>query len=206
MCEGWYRIMMCFSQRAFGLPRACVCCKDPWDKEKCEISLSVNALYEASGHALWLAHGVFGIKGTKTVDPGDVNWKSLQDFVSDFFDKKVTRETAVKRKEKKVKRERLLWPAEMVCMVDQSKVAAAGSGDFDASLQLAGGHFILWSWYLALFHAIQAQDLPLQSTGQVVTSIRSLVLSDILDQVARQSELRDPRTSCGCSFYGKRAA
>ena len=131
-----------------------------WLAEQCETSLRSTGLYEASGNALWLQTGTFSAS-PKELDQGDVNWGSLQQFKMAWFSKKASFKANVTRssgqKKVKVDKARLVWPTVMVCAV--SKIPDANKQYFDATLPLlATGQFILWSWYLALFEAIQAAD------------------------------------------------
>ena len=137
----------------------------PWCAEECSASLAVNALYEASGLALWLQTEAFAADGAKPkgvdplhVDVPDIAWKQLVMLEDSFFSQAALQKSFVQRGSKKMARERLLWPLPMICGVHQAKAAADAS--FDSSLKLANGHYILWAWYLAMFRALQ-QKAPL---------------------------------------------
>ena len=125
-----------------------------WDEEACKTSMKVNGLYEASGLALWLRSGIYSIGSGFDLDPGSVACKSIESFKNDFFSKEsamkaVTRRGAAKKQRQK---SRLLWPSTMVCGCPN--VADVEKPKVDGIFNLSGGHFILWSWYLALFEAL----------------------------------------------------
>ena len=133
-----------------------------WSAFQCETSLAVNAIYEATGVALWLQTGVFS---SHELPREDVNWQSLLRFMESFFSKRalfktnVTRSTGKGEGVKKMKgeRSRLIWPCAKVCKVDSVKQASAEH--FDAQLPLlCSGQFVLWSWFLALFDALTSNE------------------------------------------------
>ena len=88
----------------------------------------------------------------------DINWESLQNLQQGFFSTDVSLASAVVRgasaKRQKTQKKRLVWPCEMIAVVDQVSVAC--NDHFDACLELAGGHVVLWAWYLALFRALRS--------------------------------------------------
>ena len=113
--------------------------------------MQTTGLYEASGLALWLATEAFATASD------DVCWKDLLFFEENFFSKKVVFTASVTREKKKQRtRERLTWPCEMIALTESAKTVVRD--DFDAALHLAGGIFLLWAWYLAVFKALVAQD------------------------------------------------
>ena len=120
--------------------------------------MTTTGLYEASGLALWLKTGALD---APKLPADDVNWGNLLQFEEQFFSRAVCFKAHVSRganagKKQKVTRSRLLWPCTMVSAVDSLRSAA--QSNFEASLPLAGGCFILWAWYLAMFKALRAQD------------------------------------------------
>ena len=122
--------------------------------------MKVNGLYEASGLALWLRTGSFALSGSDACESGDVSIETLSKFVDNFFGKDSSMKASVQRGSKKsrVARERLLWPVEMICTVEPSQVESLSQEEgFDASLKLAGCHFVLWAWYFALLQALTKQ-------------------------------------------------
>ena len=122
-----------------------------WSKDDCETSMLTNGLYESSGLALWLATEAFAA-GTE-----DVCWQDLVSFEDAFFSKKVVFHTVVTREKKKQRtRDRLTWPCEMIVLTEN--VSAVLQEEFNSSLHLASGVFVLWSWYLAVVKALVAQD------------------------------------------------
>eukprot|EP00435_Cladocopium_sp_Y103_P014364 s1151_g3.t1 len=133
--------------------------KAPWTAEQCQVSMQVNGLYEASGLALWLRTGVYSTGASRDVNPGDVSFAALQKFEADFFSKDVALSCSILRGVKKQRQQkpRLLWPITMVCGVEavsdvENRVC------FDSCLNTAGCHFVIWSWYLAIFHALLKSD------------------------------------------------
>ena len=133
-----------------------------WSSSQCETSLGVNGIYEATGVALWLQTGAFS---SHELPSEDVNWQSLLRFQEAFFSKRALFKTNVSRytgkgesvKKMKGERSRLIWPCAMVCKVDSVKQATAEH--FDATLPLlCSGQFVLWSWFLALFEALNSND------------------------------------------------
>ena len=127
-------------------------CQAVWSLTDCEASMQTNGLYEASGLALWLATEAFA-KGSE-----DVCWQDLLSFEDAFFSKKVVFRTVVTREKQKKQRtrDRLTWPCEMIVVTETTK--AVLHEEFNSSLHLASGVFVLWSWYLAVFKALVAQD------------------------------------------------
>ena len=116
--------------------------------------MGVNGVYEATGLALWLRTGAVG---AADLFQDDINWQTLQTFEESFFSRSVCFKANVTRGSKKQKsRERLLWPCTMICGVVSMKTLE--EEHFDSSLPLAGGWFVLWSWYLAMFKALSKQD------------------------------------------------
>ena len=113
--------------------------------------MQTNGLYEASGLALWIATEAFGAASD------DVCWADLLHFEDALFSKKVVFTANVTRdKKRKLSKERLTWPCEMVVLTDSSKSLLCD--EFDGSLHLASGCFLLWGWYLAVFKALVNQD------------------------------------------------
>ena len=126
-----------------------------WEQESCLTSLKVNGLYEGSGLALWLRTGIYSTGHSRDVNPGSVPFHEIIKFKTDCFGKEVTVKAAVQRAQCKKQRtkERILWPIEMVCGCEN--IADAKHDHFDGSLNLASCHFVLWSWYLAVFEALR---------------------------------------------------
>ena len=153
----WNKVPSACHDCFFLLPR-----QAPWDSETCQTSLKINGIYEASGLALWLRTGVFQVSATPSweTSPGNASMQTLSKFVESFFSKASTMKASVQRGAKKtwVTRDRLLWPVEMIVVADKSETLEKDGG-FDASLNLVGCHFVLWSWYYALFLALQ-QGVP----------------------------------------------
>lgn len=136
-----------------------------WSRDECQASLTINGLYEACGNALWLRTGVYNPQ------PGDnINWSSLESFAENFFAKRtafkatVTRTSNTGTKKQKGERQRLLWPANMICIVENIKDALQESPDCGLPL-LGTGQFVLWAWYLSLYKAIKAADARLNLSG-----------------------------------------
>eukprot|EP00435_Cladocopium_sp_Y103_P043338 s1300_g12.t1 len=128
-----------------------------WEQETCLASLKVNGLYEGSGLALWLRTGIYSTGKGRDVSPGSIPFGEITKFKTDFFGKEVTMKAAVQRGTKKQRtKERILWPIEMVCGCEN--VNDAKHDHFDGSLNLASCHFVLWSWYLAVFEALKAGE------------------------------------------------
>ena len=132
--------------------------KAVWDQSACLTSLKTSGLYEASGLALWLRCGIYSTAQGRDLDPGDIPFSEIAKFKDAFFSKEVVFRASVQRgaaKKAKIK-ERLLWPLEMVCGCEQ--ISDLKHDFFDGSLNLASCHFVLWSWFLAVFEALQASD------------------------------------------------
>lgn len=131
----------------------------PWSAETCAVSIKVNGLYEASGLALWVRSGVYSNSVGKDFDPGDVSFGALEKFLDSFFSKDVAMKGHITRGSKKQKQVklRMLWPVTMVCGCD-SPGDVEDKRHFDSSLNAAGGHFVVWAWYLALSRALQKND------------------------------------------------
>ena len=128
--------------------------------EQGQTALASTGLYEAAGLALWLQTGAVGTCSLAAEQP-DVNWASLVRFKEAWFSKRASFKASVTRSQgqKKIKqdRARIIWPTEMICVV--KKPSDATADHFDAGLPLlATGHFVLWSWYLALFEGLQSAD------------------------------------------------
>lgn len=127
--------------------------------------MKTAGLYEAAGLALWMNPGIFGMQKSsaslENVNPGDISLSQLAQFADNLFGLDVAWKASVTRSagsQKRTKvRERLVWPMEMICLAIGDKV----EGAYDSCLPLAGGHFILWSWYYALYSAINKKDPPL---------------------------------------------
>ena len=124
-----------------------------WSAEPRKTSLT---FYEASGLCLWLKTGI----DDTTVDcDSDVNWQSLVKFNNTWFGARAAFKAEVTQKHGDKKRKctqgRLLWPCEMIVGISCIKEVA---GDhFEGTLPLlVNGKFIIWSWFLALFEAMQA--------------------------------------------------
>ena len=132
------------------------------------MSLQVNGIYEASGLALWLGTGVYGLPNHSWTLPGDIGLRTIESFADKFFSRDVVLKSAVSRGSKKIKgKERLLWPVEMICAVEKP-TSLGSTKNFDSNLNLVGGHFVLWSWYYALFTALKADDPWLGRKGNGV--------------------------------------
>ena len=130
--------------------------------------MRINGLYEASGLALWLRTGVFSMNVARDFSPGDVSYTSLLKFENDFFSKDVCMKGYVQRGQKKSKtaKLRLVWPITMVVGCDTAAEIEKKT-HFDSSLNTAGCHFALWSWYLALFHALLKNVAWMQTSTAV---------------------------------------
>lgn len=102
-----------------------------------------------------------------------MNWGALVRFKQAFFAKTSNFQGTVTRissgaKKSKVDKKRLLWPCVMVCGIQT--VSQAVKDDFEATLPLLGtGPLVLWSWFLALFEALQSNVAQLSccSIGDV---------------------------------------
>ena len=137
-----------------------------WSTESSKVSLRTNGLYEASGVALWLRTGSYSVGSGRDVNPGEISCESLTKFKNDFFAKNAGIKATIRRGQAKKQRQkdRLLWPTTMVVgceTLEQSEQYSA-----DGGLNLAGGHFILWAWYLALWEALQASETRLFSSSR----------------------------------------
>ena len=120
-------------------------------------SLKVNGVYEGAGLALWLRSGIYSTGKGRDVNPGSVPFGEINKFKEDFFGKGVTLKAAVQRQGKKQRtKDRIVWPIVMLCGCEN--VNDAEHDHFDGSLNLASCHFVLWSWYLAVFEALKAGD------------------------------------------------
>ena len=115
-------------------------------------------MYEGSGLALWLRGGIYSTGKDRNIDPGSVPFGEIAKFKADFFGKKVTLKAAVQRGQAKKRRakQRILWPIVMLCGCES--VNDAKHDHIDGSLNLASCHFVLWSWYLAVIEALQADE------------------------------------------------
>lgn len=82
----------------------------------------------------------------------------IKKFTDEFFSKHVVFRASVQRgAAKKMKtKERLIWPVEMICGCERPEALEVDY--FDAALNLASCHFVLWSWYFALYEALKASD------------------------------------------------
>ena len=90
----------------------------------------------------------------RDVCPGDINVSSLERCAEIYFGKSVTLKAYVTRENKKQKsRDRLLWPVPMVCACES--IGELEKKVFEASLNLVGCHFVLWSWYFAVAKALR---------------------------------------------------
>ena len=123
-----------------------------------ETSMRINALYEASGNVLWLRTGAWASNQRAAADeqdPGQISLSCLQKFTAAFFSMKAALKTGVQRgqKKQKIHKNRLLWPVTMVAGTSDAKKMCAPP--FDGTMSLAGGHFVVWSWYLAVFEAMK---------------------------------------------------
>jgi hypothetical protein len=94
----------------------------------------------------------------RNIDPGSVPFGEIAKFKADFFGKEVTLKAAVQRGQAKKRRakQRILWPIVMLCGCES--VNDAKHDHIDGSLNLASCHFVLWSWYLAVIEALQADE------------------------------------------------
>ena len=123
--------------------------------------MKTNGLYEASGVVLWLRTNVLSTSFGSDTDynPGDVSVRALMGFVESFFGKDVAMKACIQRGQaKKQKRKsRLLFPIEMLCCC-WTQQEVSGKDHFDSSMSLAGSHFVLWSWYLAVMLAMENQE------------------------------------------------
>ena len=124
--------------------------------------MQANGLYEASGLVLWLRTGVYSTGSSRDVNPGDVAFSALRKFEADHFSKDAALNTYVCRgpKKQRSQKPRLIWPITMVCGIEASS-AVETQTCFDSSLNTAACHFVIWSWYLAVFHALQKNDSQL---------------------------------------------
>jgi len=140
------------------LPDFQLICQAIWDQQSCLTSLKVNGLYEGSGLALWLRGGIYSTGKDRNIDPGSVPFGEIAKFKADFFGKEVTLKAAVQRGQAKKRRakQRILWPIVMLCGCES--VNDAKHDHIDGSLNLASCHFVLWSWYLAVIEALQADE------------------------------------------------
>lgn len=140
-------------------------CQAVWDASFAATAMKTAGLYEAAGLALWMNPGIFGMQKSsaslENVNPGDISLSQLAQFADNLFGLDVAWKASVTRSagsQKRTKvRERLVWPMEMICLAIGDNV----EGAYDSCLPLAGGHFILWSWYYALYSAINKKDPPL---------------------------------------------
>ena len=127
--------------------------------------MKVNGLYEASGLALWMRTGVYSLGAGTDFNPGDVHVGALLTFVDNFFSKNTAMKAAILRgsAKKQKRKDRLVWPLEMICCCGSA--ADVSKSSFDTSLNLAGCHFVLWAWYIALMEAMKANATLMFSGG-----------------------------------------
>ena len=121
--------------------------------------MQVNGLYEASGLVLWLRTGVYSAGVSRDITPGDVAFSALRKFEADYFTKDVALNAFITRGAKKQRQQkpRLIWPITMVCGFEASS-DIENRMHFDSCLNTAGCHFVIWSWYVAIFHALLKND------------------------------------------------
>ena len=133
-------------------------CQAAWCEESFKTSVKNNGLYEASGLALWLRTGVHSMASGRDVDPGDISFESLATFSKNFFSKDAAINAATRRGQAKKQKQksRLLWPTTMVVGIETLAQGEKYAGD--GVLNFAGGHFVLWAWYLALWEALRSSD------------------------------------------------
>ena len=124
--------------------------KEAWNITNCSEALSTSGVYEAGGNLFWIDPEVAGTAFTLPAE--DPPWGWLSAFAKTGFERF--------RPDGTSGRSRIRFPIALETnwragVQEFSKVAAA----FPKMLQPIGAHGYIWAWYLAMFNALDSEDV-----------------------------------------------